>query len=149
VLRDQVDELRTALPQAEIQLDLTLPVQADCDASRVAQVVSNLVRNAVQHGEPNAPVSVRLSESAGAAVLTIHNQGSPIPAEDLPDLFDPFKRGRRAGGVGSGLGLFIVREIVTALDGEVHVRSDDAGTTFTVSLPNHPAAEHTAQAHPA
>jgi signal transduction histidine kinase len=139
VLSDQVDELRVALPHTDIRLEIAGPVSAQCEPSRTAQIISNLVRNAVQHGQADAPVSIRLSERAGRAQITVHNHGAPIPIDDLPRLFDPFERGRRAGGVGTGLGLFIVHEIVSSLGGEVKVESDDAGTTFTVTLPNHPS----------
>jgi signal transduction histidine kinase len=148
VLGDQLDELRTALPDAEIRLEIVQPIAAQCDASRLAQVVANLVRNAVQHGQARSPILVRLSEHATAAVLTVHNRGAPIPREELPDLFDPFKRGRRAGGAGTGLGLFIVRDIVSALGGTVDVCSDQHGTVFTVVLPNTPRMARASFAHP-
>jgi signal transduction histidine kinase len=147
VLRDQLAELRTALPQEDIRLQIVLPIQVQCDASRTAQVVSNLVRNAVQHGQARSPVLVHLSEQDGAAVLSVHNKGAPIPGEDLPVLFDPFKRGRRAASAGTGLGLFIVHEIVTAIGGHVNVRSDDDGTTFTVILPSRPSVPDSSLDH--
>lgn len=134
IVRDQVDELRTAMPQSQIVLEVRRAPDADADATRVAQVVSNLVRNAVQHGQPGAPVTVSL-DGDDPVTLAVHNHGAPIAPDDLPHLFNPFKRGRRAGGEGTGLGLFIVKETADALGGAVSVRSDHTGTTFTLSLP--------------
>ncbi|MEZ4409636.1 MAG: ATP-binding protein [Polyangiales bacterium] len=147
VVRDQVDELRTAMPQSHIVLDVRRAPEADADASRVAQVVSNLVRNAVQHGQPGAPVTVRL-DGDDPVTLSVHNHGAPIAPDDLPHLFTPFKRGRRAGGEGTGLGLFIVKETAAALGGAVTVRSDPTGTTFPVSLPRRAAARNSPPATP-
>jgi signal transduction histidine kinase len=77
--------------------------------------------------------------------LTVHNDGPPIPPELLPHIFEPFRRGQAqpgaaAGSANLGLGLFIVREIVTAHGGRLEVRSEaGAGTTFTAVLPRAPA----------
>ncbi|MET0384976.1 MAG: ATP-binding protein [Polyangiales bacterium] len=138
LLHDQVDELRAALPHCQIQLEVCGPVQVRCEPSRTSQIISNLVRNAVQHGLPGAPVAVKLAAHAVGAEISVHNLGSAIPPEELPHLFDPFKRGRRAAGSGTGLGLFIVHESALALGGEVKVTSGASGTTFSVFLPAWP-----------
>jgi signal transduction histidine kinase len=137
LLQDQVDELRAALPNTPIELEIHGAVTVQCEPSRTSQIVSNLVRNAAQHGHAATPVTVRLSQAdhGNHAEITVHNSGAPIPPEELPHLFDPFKRGRGAGGAGTGLGLFIVQESVAALGGEVLVLSDTDGTTFKVTLP--------------
>ncbi|MFL5264941.1 MAG: sensor histidine kinase, partial [Anaeromyxobacteraceae bacterium] len=104
---------------------------------RLAQVLSNLVGNALQHGG-GTPVQVALAGGEAEVVVTVHNGGPPVPAELLPEVFEPFRRGAapRAEGGSVGLGLFIVREIVRAHGGAVEVHSSaDAGTTFTVRLP--------------
>jgi signal transduction histidine kinase len=107
------------------------------DAGRLAQVVSNLVGNALQHGA--GPVQVDVDGRSAEVALAVHNGGRPIPADLLPHVFEPFRRGADAGpaaGGSTGLGLFIVREIVTAHRGTIGVSSDEAsGTTFTVRLP--------------
>ncbi len=118
------------------------------DEGRLEQVVQNLVGNALRHGSPDAPVAVRWcregDEVDGELVLTVHNEGRPIPPELLPHVFEPFRSGAHGPSDqrSMGLGLFIVREIVHAHGGEVSVRSDAGdGTTFTVRLPGRaPAA---------
>ena len=111
------------------------------DADRLAQVVDNLVRNAVSYGEPGAPITVSSVGRAETVEVRVHNHGKPIAPEVLPTLFEPFKRGDRRHDPerSVGLGLFIVREIVAAHGGNVEVHSDaDQGTSFLVSLPRGP-----------
>lgn len=111
------------------------------DASRMGQVVSNLVGNALRYSPPGSPVTVRMDGSGPGVVLEVHNAGEPIPPELLPRLFEPFHRGpsEAASGAahdGLGLGLYIVQQIVRAHGGSVEVRSTSRdGTTFTVHLP--------------
>ena len=109
------------------------------DPERLAQVVSNLVGNALEHGEREGPVIVHCWDEAERQVLEISNTGEPIPSHQLATLFDPFRQvgaARSGRGSGLGLGLFIVRELVEAHGGQVTVRStENEGTTFTVLLP--------------
>ncbi|HEY0711476.1 MAG TPA: hybrid sensor histidine kinase/response regulator [Polyangia bacterium] len=141
VLRDRLDELRAAFPGSDLRLAVKGAPSGLCDPVRTSQVVSNLVRNAIQHGQSGTPVSIDLTNTPNTITIRVHNHGKPIPADELPLLFDPFRRGRLAGGVGTGLGLFIVREAVTALKGEVTAASDESGTTLTVVLPSERPAE--------
>jgi PAS domain S-box-containing protein len=108
------------------------------DPERLAQAVGNRVGNALQHGDPERPVTVRVEGREGRAELSVHNHGPPIPPELLPGLFEPFHRGLRPGALdGSiGLGLYIVRQVALGHGGEVGVRSRaEEGTTFTLELP--------------
>ena len=108
------------------------------DPERLAQALGNLVGNALQHGDPERPVTVRVAMREGRAELSVHNHGAPIPAELLPGLFEPFQRGLRPGALdGSiGLGLYIVRQVAVGHGGEVRVRStSEEGTTFVLELP--------------
>jgi PAS domain S-box-containing protein len=108
------------------------------DPERLAQAVGNLLGNALQHGEPERPVTLRITASEGKAQLSVHNHGAPIPPEVLPGLFEPFQRGLHADALdGSiGLGLYIVRQVTLGHGGEVHVRSTaEEGTTFILELP--------------
>jgi signal transduction histidine kinase len=136
---------------AEVQManpDRALIFEADDDTrglwdrGRLAQVVSNLIGNAIQHGGPGGPIEVRVGDCGEAVSLAVHNQGPPVPAELLPSIFDPFRRGNAHATSktdGLGLGLFIVREMVRAHYGEIVAHSTEAeGTTFTVRLPRAP-----------
>ncbi len=106
------------------------------DPDRLAQVLANLLGNAVQHGA-GTPIHLALLGLPADVVLEVRNGGPPVPPEVLPHVFEPFRRGGGAAPAGSvGLGLFIVREIVRAHGGEVTVRSaEEQGTCFTVRLP--------------
>jgi signal transduction histidine kinase len=109
----------------------------ECDRGRMLQVASNLVGNALRHGG-SGTVRVEVAGNAAEVVLSVHNDGPRIDPELLPHVFEPFRQGADPGASlgGTGLGLFIVREIVTAHGGTVAVASDaTSGTTFTVRLP--------------
>jgi signal transduction histidine kinase len=123
--------------QCEIRLKVSGDVLGEGDPARVAQVISNLAGNAVQHGRPEAPVEVALEGADDELRISVHNEGPPIPADLLPLVFEPFRRGQPGeAGDSVGLGLFIVREIVRAHGGSVEVQSHPGdGTTFTVRLP--------------
>jgi PAS domain S-box-containing protein len=104
------------------------------DADRIARLVGNLVGNAVQHGDPEGPVTVAVHAGAEEVTIEVHNEGAPIPGALLPHIFDPFRRATgRVGGL--GLGLYISRQIAVAHGGRMEVRSDEGGTTFRVTLP--------------
>jgi signal transduction histidine kinase len=129
------DELRVAYPERP------LIVEADggsseghWDEARLAQVLSNLIGNALRHGDPSSPVHVRWQGGADSLVLEVHNGGA-IPTALREHLFDPFRRGTRARD-SLGLGLYIVRQIVLAHAGSIDVSSAEPdGTTFRVRLP--------------
>ena len=137
--RHVVEEVQLAHPERHIHFETGGDPQGAWDADRMAQVITNLVGNAVQHSPADTPVRVRSRGEDGEVRLEIHNEGPPIPAEVLPTVFEPFQRGRsaRGGAPGSlGLGLFISRQIVEAHGGAIEVRSAQGeGTTFTVRLP--------------
>jgi signal transduction histidine kinase len=133
VLREQIEELRAAFPRSRIELQLDLPEPEQCDPVRLSQLLTNLVRNALQHGDASAPVTVRYTAREDTVELNVHNFGAPIPDDQLPHLFNPFARGRKSRG--TGLGLFIVHETVLGLGGRIEVRSDASGTTFMLQLP--------------
>jgi two-component system sensor histidine kinase/response regulator len=142
VCRAVVQELEDAHPQAYVLVREQGSLVGEWDPDRLAQVVSNLVANAIQHGVGAAPVEVDLDGTMpGAVRVRIHNQGS-VPAAMLPSLFEAFKGAEalapaaRASRTGLGLGLFIAREIARAHDGDITVRSSEQeGTIFEVVLP--------------
>jgi signal transduction histidine kinase len=136
VVASAVDELCALHPDAVVRVHVDR-VHGHWDPDRLGQVVSNLVANAIRHGEGAVNVRVRTAEAS--AILEVQNGGNPIPAEVLPRIFEPFRRapnGGENGSSGLGLGLFIAERIVAAHGGTIDVRSTRAmGTTFTVALP--------------
>jgi signal transduction histidine kinase len=141
VARRAVAELEGTKPPGRISLTAHGDTALSCDGERLLRVLSNLVGNALQHGGQEQ-VRVEVVGDASEVRLTVHNEGPPIPPALLPHVFEPFRQGENGGGgrVGStGLGLFIVREIVAAHGGAAAVTSDaTSGTTFTVRLPRPP-----------
>jgi signal transduction histidine kinase/CheY-like chemotaxis protein len=123
------------------------------DPTRLGQIVTNLVNNAVIHGEPSLPINVRLAEEDGFIVISVRNWGPPIPDTLIPTIFDPFKQGtpshRPHNARGLGLGLYIVDCLSRGHGGTVTVTSDaDTGTVFRVRLPRDAApATHLANPH--
>jgi signal transduction histidine kinase len=132
-------ECRVANPGAVLRFEQSGGLVGDWDADRLAQVVSNLVGNAIQHGE-GTPVTLSAREEDEGVTLSVHNGGAPIPAAMVPFIFEPLARGQAENTTGSiGLGLFIARAIVSAHGGDIQVSSSsEDGTTFTVSLPKTP-----------
>jgi signal transduction histidine kinase len=110
------------------------------DPDRLEQVFSNLVGNAVLHGDPAKPVSICARSKDTEVEVAVQNHGPAIPPQLLNSLFNPFRRGERDGRTaktaGLGLGLYISHEIVRAHGGAIAVDSDEVrGTTFRVTLP--------------
>ena len=140
-------ESGAARPDAELRFTTNGNLVGNWDADRLAQVVSNLVVNAIQHGQ-GTPVTLTAAEEGDAVTVEVHNGGAPIPPAMMASIFEPLARGGKPGGVHSiGLGLFIARAIVSAHGGEIGVRSSsDQGTTFTVRLPKVDSAESAASA---
>jgi signal transduction histidine kinase len=133
ICRHVVEELQLVHAGARISLDAPVTIVGSFDEERLAEVFSNLVGNACEHG--GGSVAVKLRRGIGVAVVSVSNDGPAIPAELLPHVFEPF-RGRRAARRSSGLGLFLSRELVRGHGGTVDVESSaELGTQFTVTLP--------------
>jgi signal transduction histidine kinase len=101
-------------------------------------VVSNLVGNAVAHGDMTQPVNVVLTSSPDTVIMTVQNGGPPIAPELIPLLFNPFARDEnlRGSAAGLGLGLYISERIVHAHRGSLSVQSSqELGTSVEVILP--------------
>jgi|GEM_PF-1625501 len=130
------EELRASFPSAQHVFDCEGETEGDWDRDRMAQLLANLIGNASAYGG-GAPVSVRIIGNESDVSLHVHNDGEPIPAELIPEVFEPLRRGAGNGSAGNiGLGLFIVNEIARAHGGTVTVQSSvQDGTTFSVSLP--------------
>ena len=132
-----VEECASASPERRVEWEAVGDFTGEWDGDRLAQVASNLIGNALRHGDPSGPVRVRLDgRDAASVVFTVSNAGR-IPETLLPHIFDPF-RGRdepSARGDGLGLGLYIVQQIVAAHRGSVEVASVHTETRFVVRLP--------------
>jgi len=150
LVREIVEELRAMYPTREVVVEMEEEIVGTWDRDRLAQVISNLVGNAIEHGDARAPIRVRLLKRGTDMQLVVHNDGAPIGKELVEHLFEPFFRGE--GGQhhrGLGLGLYIAREITRAHGGELELtRSDGDGTAFTVLLPICAAASEPGRPRP-
>ncbi|AKF79384.1 histidine kinase [Myxococcus fulvus 124B02] len=138
--RQVLDEVRLAHPERTLELEYGGSGAGLWDADRLAQVITNLVNNAISYSPGHCPVLVRTHGTRDCVALSVHNMGDPIPTELLSHLFEPMKRAERPesrdGRGGLGLGLFIVKHIVDAHGGRLRVRSNARdGTLFMVRLP--------------
>lgn len=114
-----------------------------CDSGMISQVLSNLMGNALSHGEADAPVEVMVDGGdPDAIVVRVANRGA-IPAGQLARVFEPYQRGEsRKSGQGLGLGLYTARMFITAHGGEICAASTpEEGTVFTFKIPRRPALE--------
>jgi len=139
-----LDEVGVAWPERHLQVRQWGCATGEWDSDRMAQVVSNLVTNALKYSPQDTPVRVELRTESDSVELAVHNEGPPIPADVLPRLFEPLQRGTPQVDRASrsiGLGLYIVKHLVEAHGGTVAARSEQGlGTTFTVRLPRTPGA---------
>lgn len=136
ILRHVVDELRTGYPGREIVTEFHLPDPIHCDPVRLSQLLSNLVGNALTHGEAGGTVIVRARKDAGSFELSVSNTGVPISASTLDRLFQPFARDEvRPSLQGLGLGLYIASQIANAHGGGLSVESTVEATRFTFRMP--------------
>jgi two-component system sensor histidine kinase/response regulator len=130
-----VDELAATHPERKIDVDVAAGANAMGDGERLLQLFSNLVANAITHGDPSQPIRIDGRADARNVLVSIHN-GGVIPPEIRPKIFDPFRDRATARSRGLGLGLYIAQQIAMAHSGSVEVSSSaDEGTRFTVALP--------------
>ena len=136
IVEQVVAELRLGFPdrRIEVELDVTAPVK--CDPSRIGQLVSNLLGNALTHGAPDMPVRIHADETDGVLTVWIANGGKELPASAIDRLFQPFFRGEvRDSQQGLGLGLYIASEIAKAHGGMLAATSTPKETRFTFRMP--------------
>jgi signal transduction histidine kinase len=126
-----VEELRGVHPERRILAQLEPIATLLCDRGRMAQMLSNLLNNALVHGDPARPVEVTAREDNNVFQLTVTNTGPRIPDEVRRQLFKPFWRGSvKVAREGLGLGLFIVSEIARSHGGSIEVITSDTATSF-------------------
>lgn len=130
-------EVQASYPQAVFIHELDVPAGIYCDALRISQLLSNLLGNAATHGSNSAPIVLKAYAENDEIVISLTNQGTPISAQLMPLLFEPFSRaeaGQRCEGL--GLGLYIASQIATAHNGTLSVTSTaEAGTCFVARFP--------------
>ena len=139
-----VDELRTYHSERVIRLSSPGTVLAVFDNDRIAQVLSNVIGNAIQYGAGDGDVTVTVAEADSEVTITVNNLGPLIEPKQLGSIFEPLVRLARTNGDeypahGSlGIGLFIAREIIHAHKGSIGVESvEGIGTTFSIRLPQY------------
>lgn len=132
IVKESVEDLQQTSPRP-IQLSVETQRTGSVDGDRLAQAISNLVINAVQHSEESAQVAVVLREHDDAFELSVWNEGE-MRTQDQTSVFEPFQRGESSGGM--GLGLYITQQIARAHGGDITVSSSPGtGTTFRLTLP--------------
>jgi signal transduction histidine kinase len=135
ICRNVIEEFEAGI-QLEVEGDLT----GTWDEDRLAQVISNLVGNAVEYARPATAVVVKAYAEGPGVVVEIANQGDSIPADVLPFIFEPFRRARReistTGNL--GLGLYIAHQVALSHGGTLDAHSAHGTTTFVMRLPRRP-----------
>lgn len=132
ILTHTVSELSGLHPQRAIQTSINIESSVDCDPERIAQLLSNLLINAIVHGDPVQIIDVKSTIESGVFLLSVSNGGAPISPETIDKLFQPFwqnESNKQTGGL--GLGLFIASQITLAHNGTLTVSSNESRTDFT------------------
>ena len=139
-LRDEVSSAVLAtqdvMPERTIRLNLPDdPAWVSCDRERITQVLTNLLDNAVKSA-PSSPLDVTVATSGGSAVVSVADQGAGMSEAELARVFNKFVRGRTSTSAGTGLGLYICKQIVTAHGGDISATSTEGrGATVSFTLP--------------
>lgn len=140
VSKQLVAEMQAQYPQKKIFLETTGDMHGDWDKTRIGQVFSNLIGNAVQYSSSESAIHVFVKREFEAVILSVHNEGIPIPRDHIGKIFDALDRGaeRRTESSNLGLGLYITKQIILAHGGTISVTStQEEGTTFIATLPRH------------
>jgi signal transduction histidine kinase len=128
-----IQEFRASSPTHPIRSEIELGSAVHCETRRIEQMLSNLIANAIAHGEPGGPVTVSASSDASEFVLSVANRGVPIPESRLATIFEAFRGSEDSTGL--GLGLYICSEIARAHHGTLSVTSTEGETRFTFRMP--------------
>jgi len=147
ICRSALDEIRAVHPERIFRLETSGELEGRFDSERLQQVLSNLLNNAVQHGAPSEPITLRAYGEPDEITVQVRNHGRPIPASQLQVIFDPLVQVASASASDDadaadnlGLGLYICREIVTMHGGTMRAESSERGTVFSAHLPRGSAA---------
>lgn len=145
MIQQVVTETQTAWPGREVQSVIAVTSAVSCDSVRIGQLLSNLLGNALTHGDKASPVRVSARSDEGTFELSVANNGEPISSGTRARLFQPFARTAdepTRTGLGLGLGLYIAAEIARAHDGILTVSSTTEETRFTFRMPAQSTLEH-------
>jgi heavy metal sensor kinase len=138
-VRSAENDVVMLAPGRKIHIETPAELVVKADDDLLAQIIGNLISNAVKFGDPEGLIDIKLGEQDGQAVLTVSNTGVPIPQADHAKVFDRFYRADAARSrdiEGSGLGLSLAREMARAHGGDLTLlRSDSTLTTFALRLP--------------
>ncbi|MBI4762725.1 MAG: sensor histidine kinase [Chloroflexota bacterium] len=135
VLRDVSTRVRSRYKDLDVTLDLRSSTTIQADGVRIAQVFENLFNNAIKYA-PGSPIIVGLKQVGHLMVVTFTDYGPGIPPESLPLIFERFYRLRTENATGTGLGLYICKQIIEAHRGKIWAESKPGqGTTFFIELP--------------
>lgn len=136
VLRQVIAELQARYPGRAIEADISIDHAVICDHTRIAQLLSNILGNALAYGSQEQPIQIHSVTDATSFELSVANAGDAIPPAVLDKLFQPFSRGAmRPNQQGLGLGLFIASEVARAHGGELSAISSAGETRFTFRMP--------------
>lgn len=135
VLEQIIAEFRTAWPTVTINSSVQIEEPISCDRSKMGQLFSNLLGNAITHGDQDRPIHVVARTFDGTFGLTVSNEGPPISEKALANLFKPYTRGDRPSQQGLGLGLYIASQIAQAHGGKLSAISTARETTFSFEMP--------------
>ena len=130
-----IAELRLAWPDVAIEASMDIEERVDCDRSKMGQLFSNLLGNAITYGDQGRPIRVSARTSDGMFELAVVNYGAPISERAMGNLFKPYTRGDRPSQQGLGLGLYIASQIAQAHGGTLSASSNHDETRFTFRMP--------------
>ncbi len=136
IIREVIDELSISNPDC-FKMKTHGKCEGHWDESGLRRIVENLITNAIKYGEENKSITISLTQDQESAELSVHNFGKAIPPEDVPILFEQYRRMKSSENkTGWGLGLTMIKGMVDAHKGSIIVESDNTkGTTFKIKLP--------------
>lgn len=139
LVREAVEAVRPLAAGKAQSIELSLPderLPITCDRSRVLQVLSNVIENAIKYSPAETVISIEATRRDGEVIVSVADQGPGVPAREVRRVFEPFWRGRASDGRSAGLGLAIARGIVESHGGRIWVESAAGrGATFRFALP--------------
>ncbi len=136
IIRQVTDELSLSYPDC-FKVQSKGKCEGYWDENGLRRIIENLISNAIKYGDENTSTTISLTHDKNSVELSVHNVGKPIPPEDVPILFEQYRRLKSSKNkAGWGLGLTMVKGMVDAHKGSIVVESDkDKGTTFKIKLP--------------